>query len=152
MALYLVQHGKNLTKEIDPDQSLSEEGTREVERIGDTAQSYNVLVGRIRHSGKKRAQQTAEIFAQKLGVTDVAEADGLKALDDPAEFAKTLNNGENLMLVGHLPFMERMASYLTTGSTQYTVFKFQNGGIVCVDKLPESDYWAVMWALMPRIG
>ncbi len=152
MALYLVQHGKNLSKEIDPEQSLSEEGTREVERIGDTAASYGILVGGIRHSGKKRAQQTAAIFAEKLGVTDVAETEGLKALDDPAEFAGRINPGENMMLVGHLPFMERMASYLTTGSTDYTVFKFQNGGIVCLDKLTESDYWAVMWALMPRIG
>jgi phosphohistidine phosphatase len=56
------------------------------------------------------------------------------------------------MLVGHLPFMERMASCLTTGKTDYTVFKFQNGGIVCLDKLPDSDLWAIVWALMPHIG
>ncbi|MBS3809256.1 MAG: phosphohistidine phosphatase SixA [Desulfobacterales bacterium] len=152
MALFLVQHGKNLSKDIDPDQSLSEQGVKDVGHIGDTAAGYNILVGRIRHSGKKRARQTAEIFAEKLRVTDVGEAEGLKALDDPAEFAKNINPGENLMLVGHLPFMERMASFLTTGSTDYTVFKFQNGGIVCLDKLPDSEYWAVMWALMPNIG
>ena len=152
MALYLVQHGKNLSKEIDAEQSLSEEGIREVERIGDTAKSYDVLVGGIRHSGKKRAKQTADIFAEKLAVSDVAEAEGLKALDDPAEFARQINSGENMMLVGHLPFMERMASYLTTGSPDYTVFKFQNGGIVCLDQLADSEYWAVVWALMPRIG
>lgn len=152
MALYLVQHGKNLSKEIDAEQSLSEEGIREVERIGDTAKSYDVLVGGIRHSGKKRAKQTADIFAEKLAVSDVAEAEGLKALDDPAEFARQLNSGENMLLVGHLPFMERMASYLTTGSPDYTVFKFQNGGILCLDQLPDSEYWAIVWALMPRIG
>ncbi|MFW6081569.1 MAG: phosphohistidine phosphatase SixA [Desulfosalsimonas sp.] len=153
MALYLVQHGKNLSKEIDADQSLSEEGKKDAERIGDTAAAYEVVVGRIRHSGKKRAAQTAEIFAEKLGVGDVEEAEGLKALDDPAGFAEgNIKPGENLMLVGHLPFMERMGSWLTTGSQQYTVFKFQNAGIVCLDKLPESEYWAVMWALMPNIG
>lgn len=152
MALYLVQHGKNLSKEIDPEQSLSDQGIKDVERIADTAANYNVLVGKIRHSGKKRARQTAEIFAEKLGVTDVAEAEGLRALDDPAEFAKSLNADENLMLVGHLPFMERMASLLTTGSMDHTVFKFQNGGIVCLDRLTDSDSWAVMWALMPQVG
>ncbi|MCF8095676.1 MAG: phosphohistidine phosphatase SixA [Desulfobacteraceae bacterium] len=151
MSLYLVQHGKNLSKEIDPEQSLSEEGRKEVEHIGETASGYDVLVGKIRHSGKKRAEQTAEIFAEKLDVKDVAEAEGLKALDEPAEFGKNVNPGENLMLVGHLPFMERMASWLTTGSMDYTVFKFQNGGIVCLDKLPDSEYWAVIWALVPAI-
>ncbi|MFP3998285.1 MAG: phosphohistidine phosphatase SixA [Desulfobacterales bacterium] len=152
MALYLIQHGKNLSKEIDPEQSLSEEGRKDVEKIAETAAGYKVLVGRIRHSGKKRAAQTAEIFAEKLDAKDIKEAEGLKALDDPAEFAKNIIPGENLMLVGHLPFMERMTSFLTTGSTDYTVFKFQNGGIVCLDKLADSQYWSVIWALMPNIG
>lgn len=151
MALFLVQHGKNLSKEIDPEQSLSEEGRREVELIGDTAAGYDVLIGKIRHSGKKRALQTAEVFAEKLDVTDVAETEGLKALDDPAQFAENIAPGENLMIIGHLPFMERMTSWLTTGSMDYTVFKFQNGGIVCLDKLPDSQYWAVIWALVPAI-
>ncbi len=147
-----MQHGKTLPKEIDEKQGLSEEGVDDLERIADTARAYGVKVGRIRHSGKKRARQSAELFAQKLAVSDLAETAGLKALDDPAEFAKQISDRENLMLVGHLPFMERMVSCLTTGSVQYTVFKFQNGGIVCLDKLPDSNFWAVTWALMPHIA
>ena len=152
MALYLVQHGKNLPKETDEQQSLSDQGIADVERIADTAGAYNVTVSAIRHSGKKRARQTAEIMARKLGVSDVNETEGLKALDDPAAFAQKIKAGDDLMLVGHLPFMEKMASYLTTGSMEYTVFKFQNGGIVCLDKPADSDFWAVTWALMPQVG
>ncbi len=152
MALYLVQHGKNLSKEIDPEQGLSEEGARDVGRIAETAAAYKVLVGGIEHSGKTRAAQTADIFADKLGVTHVSPADGLKPLDDVTEKAAVINPGANLMLVGHLPFMERMASYLTTGTIDYTVFKFQNGGIVCLEKLDDSDLWAIQWALMPHVG
>ena len=152
MALYLVQHGKNLSKEIDPEQRLSEEGARDAAIIAETAAAYKVLVGGIEHSGKTRAAQTADIFADKLGVTHVSPADGLKPLDDVTEKAAVINPGANLMLVGHLPFMERMASYLTTGTIDYTVFKFQNGGIVCLEKLDDSDLWAIQWALMPRVG
>jgi len=152
MALYLVQHGKNLSKEIDPEQRLSEEGARDAGIIAETAAAYKVLVGGIEHSGKTRAAQTADIFADKLGVTHVSPADGLKPLDDVTEKAAVINPGANLMLVGHLPFMERMASYLTTGTIDYTVFKFQNGGIVCLEKLDDSDLWAIQWALMPRVG
>ncbi|MFO8113386.1 MAG: phosphohistidine phosphatase SixA [Desulfosalsimonadaceae bacterium] len=151
MALYLVQHGKNLSKEIDPDQGLSEEGLREVARIAKTAADYNVIVGSIEHSGKKRAAQTAEIFAETLGVSTVSATEGLKPLDDVVGKAAAANPGANQMLVGHLPFMERMVAYLTTGSTDYTVFKFQNGGIVCVDKLEDSGLWAIQWALMPHV-
>ena len=56
------------------------------------------------------------------------------------------------MLVGHLPFMERMTSYLIIGSTEPPLFKFQNGGIVCLDRLPETGRWVIKWTLMPNIG
>jgi phosphohistidine phosphatase len=152
MALYLVQHGKSLSKEIDPEQGLSERGIREVEIIAETAAAYNVKVGRIEHSGKKRAAQTAELFAGKLGMPKVSIAEGLKPLDDVTRKAAALPPAADLMLVGHLPFMERMASYLTTGSTDYTVFTFQNGGIVCLEKLEDSAFWSIKWALMPHVG
>jgi phosphohistidine phosphatase len=56
------------------------------------------------------------------------------------------------MLVGHLPFMERMTAFLITGSIDKPVFKFQNSGIVCLDKDPEAKAWVIRWALMPKIG
>jgi len=64
MPLFLVQHGKNLPKEQDPEKGLSEEGKNEVERIAALAVRYGVSVSAIKHSGKKRARETAEIFAR----------------------------------------------------------------------------------------
>jgi phosphohistidine phosphatase len=55
------------------------------------------------------------------------------------------------MLVGHLPFMERLTSYLITGSTDKPVFKFQNGGILCMDQDMDTHTWFIKWALMPYI-
>ena len=54
MALYLAQHGKSLSKDVDPDQGLSDEGKADVRRIADVASGYGVTVSRIAHSGKKR--------------------------------------------------------------------------------------------------
>jgi len=54
--------------------------------------------------------------------------------------------------VGHLPFMERLTAYLITGSMERPVFKFQNSGIVCLDKPPNIMAWVIKWALMPHIG
>ena len=53
MALYLVQHGKSLPKDIDPDQGISETGRAEVERIAAVAANYGIRIARIAHSGKK---------------------------------------------------------------------------------------------------
>lgn len=153
MALFLVQHGKSLPKDKDPEQGLSKEGISEVEQIAKVAKGYGVQVSRIIHSGKKRARHTAEIFASLLGSgVGVQESGGLKPLDDVSAFAGKINNEDNVMLVGHLPFMERLTSYLITGSTDKPVFKFQNGGIVCIDKDPDNRSWFIRWALMPRIG
>ena len=80
------------------------------------------------------------------------ETGGLKPMDDPAAFAKNIRVAENLMLVGHLPFMEKMAAYLITGGMERPVFRFQNGGIVCLDHYPDTEQWIIKWALMPQIG
>ena len=152
MALLLVQHGKALTPEIDPERGLSEEGIAEVERIASTAKRYAVPVSAIKHSGKKRAQQTADIFASTLNPDGgVKQRNGLNPLDDVVPLARTLNVGDNIMLVGHLPFMERLTSYLITGNPDRPVMKFQNGGIVCLDHDPNTQVWIIKWTLMPNI-
>ena len=153
MALYLVQHGKSLSKDIDPDQGLSEEGIAETKRIADVAANYGVNVSLIKHSVKTRAHKTAEIFASALNPPGGAvEVGGLKPMEDVITFAATIDSDENTMLVGHLPFMERMTSYLVTGSTDKPVFKFQNSGIVCLNKDPAGSSWVIVWTLMPKIG
>ena len=78
--------------------------------------------------------------------------EGLKPLDDVEAVAPRIGEDPDIMLVGHLPFMERMASYLITGSIEKRVFKFQNGGIVCLDRETETADWFIRWALMPNVA
>ncbi len=153
MSLYLSQHGLSLPKDKDPDQGLSEEGIAVIKRIADVAKGYSVNVTGIKHSGKKRAIQTAEIFASELKPVDGIETwSGLKPLDEVTMISEKINPYDNIMLVGHLPFMERLTSFLITGSTEPAVFKFQNGGIVCLDKESGARSWIIKWTLMPNIG
>jgi phosphohistidine phosphatase len=152
MALYLVQHGKSLPKDQDPDQGLSEEGMSETELIARTAAEKGVVVSQIRHSVKTRARQTAEIFSRALNPAGgIREITGIKPMDDVAAAVTDLNPAENIMLVGHLPFMERMTAFLITGSIEPPIFKFQNSGIVCLDKEAESQAWVILWTIMPHI-
>lgn len=151
MALFLVQHGKSLPKEKDPDQGLSKDGIAETKALAELSVENNVQIVRIIHSGKKRALQTAEIFLQALEPeAGISKGAGLAPLDDVSEFAATLTNEENIMVVGHLPFLERLVSFLVVRATEKPVVKFQNSGIVCLDSEDVSDPWYIRWALYPR--
>ena len=116
MSIYIVQHGKSLSKEVDPKRRLSEEGKSEVKRISEVAKGYHINVSEIKHSGKQRARETAEIFGEALNPTNgVGEISGINPMDDIAPFAEQVNSQHNIMYVGHLPFMERLVSFLITG-------------------------------------
>lgn len=148
MAIYLVQHGKNLPKDVDPDKGLSEEGRNDVEYVAATAKKLDLNIGSIRHSGKKRARETAEIFQSILGSREgVREMSGLAPTDDVTTLAANLDQYEKTMFVGHLPFMEKLVAYLIRGSAETPVIKFRNGGIVCLDQ--EAGEWIIQWVIPP---
>ena len=158
MALFLVQHGISNPKEKDPAKGLSEKGIEETRRIAPVARGYNIPVARIFHSGKTRAEQTAEIYHQALGLdTPMAVLSGINPLDDVRAFAASLDPAANWMVVGHLPFMNRLVSFLTAGDEGLRVYQFQNSGIVCVDAErgdgPDGAWdWFIRWTLNPNIG
>jgi phosphohistidine phosphatase len=150
MAIYLVQHGKNMPSEQDPEKPLSPEGQWEVEIVGGLAREGGVEVIRIDHSPKKRAVQTADIMAKNLKPEEgVRERQGIKAMDDVVPVAEELDSESDVMLVGHLPFMEKLASYLITGKQDARVVKFRNGGIVCLDR--DERGWYLKWTLLPAL-
>lgn len=153
MALYVVQHGKSLSKADDPEKGLSEEGIRETQLIAKVAQGYGVTISRIVHSGKKRARQTAERMGAALCPDEkIQTRNGMNPLDDVAVFAENLALDQNIMLVGHLPFLEKLIGLLVCGDATRTVFKLQNSGIVCLDKASDIDHAVIRWALMPNVG
>lgn len=153
MPVYLVQHGKSLPKETDPEQGLTDQGIQDTNRIAEVAAHYQVPVNRIIFSTKKRARQTAEIFNAKLQPTKgMAKISGIQPMDDAVRFAGSIREGEHTMVVSHLPFLSRLVTFLLLGETTPAVFQFQNSGIVCLDKNRDDGTWIIKWTLMPNIG
>ncbi len=156
MALFLVQHGRSAAKDIDPHKGLTDLGGEETKRMAAVAKGYRIPVQKIVHSGKNRAEQTAVIYQEALAVKTPIEAiSGINPMDDVQLFAATINPEDNLLVVGHLPFMERLVSFLTTGSPDTRVYRFQNSGIVCLDVQHGTDInmdWFIKWTLNPTIS
>lgn len=153
MALYLVQHGKALPKTEDPEKGLSAEGKAETLRIAKVANTYSVNVSEIRHSGKKRARETAEILAAEMSPENgVSVMQGVNPLDDVHAINTRISLEQDIMLVGHLPFLERLIGLLVCDDPDRTVFKLQNSGILCIDRVEGVGNPVIRWGLMPSVG
>ena len=98
------------------------------------AAAKNVKVSAIFHSGILRAKQTAEILAEHLQVhlADVQQLSGLLPQDDPAIAKAELEAAENpIMMVGHLPHLNRLLALLISGDTESGVMEFPPATMVC---------------------
>ena len=150
MRLYLVQHGEAMEVAADPDRPLTERGTAGVTRTARFLAGCGLGVDEVWHSGKTRARQTAELLAPAVGeAAGLVERAGLSPKDDVAPVAERLAGaGADLMLVGHLPFLGRLASLLLAGDEDADVVAFRYGCVVCLER-DETGAWRVLWMLRP---
>ncbi len=153
MKLYLIQHGEAKPESEDPERSLTARGEREVVAVSKMAAGLQIRLSKIYHSGKLRAKQTAEIIANALKISDlVRPAQGLNPNDDIHPWAEQISEeNEDLMLVGHLPFLEKLTSFLLRGDENARLVLFRYGAIVCLDQ-KEDKRWAVRWILTPEMA
>jgi phosphohistidine phosphatase len=151
MFLYLVRHAEPKQKEEDPERPLSQKGWADIRKVAAyCSEQFNISTKRIIHSGKLRARQTAEVLSEylhpPLGTEEIAD---LNPLDDPKLWEKRLYDmSEDMMLVGHLPHLAKLTSYLLTGDENKEAVLFQAGTIFCL-KRDESNVWSIKWTLNP---
>jgi phosphohistidine phosphatase len=152
MKLYLVQHGEAKSKDVDPDRHLTEKGARDAERTAAFLKPLGLTVQAIWHSGKPRAAQTAEILARSLAPTDgVVERPGLAPNDAVEPAAEEANRAvDDLAIVGHLPFLARLAALIVAGAAEEGVVAFRNGGVVCLER-DDGGAWSVLWDVIPDL-
>ena len=150
--LYLVQHGAARTESEDPRRSLTDEGRRAVEGMADFLSTLQLSLDRIEHSEKLRARQTAEILAAHLQPTEgLREVAGIAPNDDIEPMRVRLQReSKNVMLVGHLPYLSRLAARLLGLGTDRTVVQFQMGGVLRMER-DDDARWAVGWMLVPEL-
>lgn len=152
MDLYLVQHGEARTKAEDPERPLTRPGAEAVESMAQWAAKVCLQLDQIRHSGKRRAQETAEILAAATAPSrGVVSVSGMNPNDDVTPWAHTLvDEKRSLMLVGHLPHLSRLASLLLVDDPAAEVIRFCNAGIVCLTH--KENCWSIRWVVTPDMA
>jgi phosphohistidine phosphatase len=149
--VYLVRHGEAKPKDEDPERPLSEAGEDDVVRMAVWAAETGIHVAAILHSGKLRAQQTAEVFADQLPESPVPRAvSGLAPNNDVDPIAKLLQTEQGpIMLVGHLPFLERLASFLVAGDADASLVTLDAGALLALAKNEKG--WCVDYLMQPKL-
>jgi phosphohistidine phosphatase len=147
--VYFVRHGEAMSEAEDPRRPLTAAGRQEVTRIAEYLGRLRLPVHRIVHSGKLRAQQTAEILAHYLTPTSVETAEGLAPLDDPSKAVGLVEAAPGpLMVVGHLPHLSRLASRLLAVDRE-VVAPLPGGGVLCLTR--QEGGWQIAWLLTPAL-
>jgi phosphohistidine phosphatase SixA len=66
MDLYLMQHGQARTETEDPERPLTDAGRAAVQRVAKRARAAGVRISGCLHSGKLRAEQTAQLLVTEV--------------------------------------------------------------------------------------
>jgi len=156
--IYLIQHAESVSEREDPSRPLSDEGKVTMEKVAALAARMKIKPDLICHSEKLRARQTAEILARHLGLSDrVEEKQGLGPMDEVAPVAEWFKEEATkglagLAIVGHLPFLDKLASLLVTGSQTLNVVCFQNGAIAKLVPATDGARYAVQWVITKQLS
>jgi len=152
MRLYLVQHGEAKSEEVDPDRPLTENGARRARQLAAFLRPLKLSLRAVYHSGKTRAEQTARILASALETArGLVQREGLGPKDPIRSVKDELAHArEDLMIVGHLPFLGKLASALLAGDESADLIAFHYGAVLCLER-GEDGAWRARWMLVPDI-
>jgi len=152
MVQFLGVRPKAAPKEVDPERSLTEEGLRDMQKITRFIKPLNLCVDYLWHSGKKRAVQTAEVLAKVIKVNKTPTVhEGLGPTDDVTVLRTELASVANdIMIVGHLPFLGGLASLLLSDCELTNIVTFKNAGVVCLNCY-DKDKWRIDWMVTPEL-
>lgn len=162
MNLFVLRHGIAVERDPQsfPDDSrrpLTLKGEDRVRLICDAMQALELSFDRIISSPYLRASQTAEIVATALGARKLLEFnEELTPEGDPKALIRHMNRidpaPENLLLVGHEPFLSLLLSQLISGETAAAV-DLKKGGLARLEIETQLRYGpcaTLAWLLTPK--
>jgi phosphohistidine phosphatase len=144
-----MRHGDAVSAAENPQRPLSLGGRQRVEKTARLAADRKVQVSRIYHSRILRAQETAEILARHIMPgAGIAPLSGLLPDDDPTALRAEFDGiTDSILLVGHLPFLSRLAGLLVNGDTERAVVDFFPATMVYCSK--SAGRWKMNWRITP---
>ncbi len=159
MNLYFLRHGIAAEKGSyarDSDRPLTGEGVKETKKAARGIDALDIELDLILSSPFQRARQTAEITAEILNLEDRLKFhDSLAADGDPIKIVRDINRSsvrlDNVMLVGHEPYLSTLMSLLLTGARQEFI-ALKKGGLAKleIETLKFGKCAELKWLMTPK--
>jgi len=161
MNIFLLRHGIAVERgtpgfDADSERPLTPKGKRQLRKSAAAMKKMKLRFDLILSSPYERARRTAEIVADELKLKKRLKfSDSLKFEGDPErlidEIARLKPKPENLLLVGHEPYLSRLASLLVSGNGDMAM-DLKKGGLC---KLEAENVHAgrcaqLVWLLTPK--
>lgn len=144
MIIYLLRHAQAEKVYPDATRPLTSKGRAHAEALGQFMDhSTNVKPSLIWCSPYNRAQETLERVSQSWDLEDskIETEAGLVPMSDPNPIIEKLDSvNEPVLIVGHNPFMESMASLLTIGEANRLRITFKTCTLVKFSWSPIPNY------------
>ncbi len=158
MNLFFLRHAKAHPRgpKFRPDSKrpLTREGEDKIYDVARGIKKLRVKFDLILTSPCVRALRTAEILAEVYKSKKMFVTHNLTPESAPEDAIKELNENfaslENIVLVGHEPYMSRLISVLLTGGPD-TAIEFKKAGLCCVTvkELRHAKCASLNWLLKP---
>ncbi|TAL39601.1 MAG: hypothetical protein EPN93_01260 [Spirochaetes bacterium] len=136
MKLVLIQHAEAVSEDIDPRRPLSEAGRKQAARMESFLSRLGLGPCRLYHSGKLRAAQTAEYAVRAAGVASAAVYDCIGPNDQISPCIGLISPVEDdIIIVGHMPFLGKLASFLLASDEKLPIIDFSNGSPCILERI-----------------
>jgi len=161
MNIYLLRHGTAVERgapgfKTDADRPLTAKGKRQLRQAAAVMERMDLRIHLVLSSPFTRARQTAGIVAKMLNLKKcLAFSDELTPDGDPKALVRELNElkpaSENVLLVGHEPYLSRFIALLISGG-ENVVIDFKKGGLCKLeaDSLRFGRCATLAWLLTPK--
>ena len=146
----LMRHAEPVSSMEDSARPLSVQGRRQAELMASWIALSDAGIVEVRSSDRLRARQTAEALGRRLDLSPgrIREWKALAPDADPSVAASDLESDpRNVVLVGHLPHVERLASVLLAGDP--VAFRMQLGHAAAVVVVREGERWTLRTVIAP---
>lgn len=152
MKLYLMRHGDAEPFGPDKNRVLSAQGKHDITCLSHFLAPLKINVAHFFHSDKIRAIETASIMSAAIQSASPfvirQELDSMASIQLLVDEIPALEG--DTFLVGHMPYMGKLASFLTTGQEHLAHYAILPGTLLCFEGEPYQERWQLTWMLNPH--